>query len=213
MLSSSKVLYRSYRPEDYAACERLVNQAWQFDKHFSPASLSTLMKQFYTADVPLMSNFNLIAEVEGEVAGFIFGHNNLRPKKRLPFSYNLKGLFKLIKFWGLSDVSFGQKKALMSMLSCHARNRASLLEEWGSEITLFVIDARFQGMGIGSQMTEAFFSDCRDSGEHVINVEANVVEAGAFYQKVGFVYVNEFSSPLHGLCSRSDRAGLYAYQL
>ncbi|OAN18059.1 hypothetical protein A3K86_03845 [Photobacterium jeanii] len=205
----TNISYRQYRDSDYQACEDLVKQAWCFDKHFPSKSMADVLGFFYTSGAPLVSNFSLVAEVEGKVVGFIFGINKGKPQHSIPMSYRVKALSMLAKYWLSPSASWQQKKAVMRDFALHSNNRNALREEWGSELLLFVIDEKYQGAGIGSRMTKAFLQDCRDSGVSEVTVEANRDGASLFYEKQGFEYKGQFDSPLHQRCSNCSEACLY----
>ncbi|MGL6261466.1 GNAT family N-acetyltransferase [Vibrio sp. WXL103] len=213
MTTRNKVRYRQYQPRDYSDCERLVSQAWQFEQHFAPDSLAKLMAYFYTSGAPQMSNFSLVAEANGQVVGFIFGNNRRARQKKPSFGYSMQSLGKLVKLWCLPGEARQRKKDVFKRISQHSLNRRSLCKDWGSEVLLFVIAPEFQGQGIGSHMVKAFLNSCAQRGVDRVSVEANVVEAGRFYERVGFRYIDEFESPLHAACSSCDRAGRYLFRL
>ena len=67
--------YREYRDSDYEICEALVNNAWKFDSNFKPQELADLAKCVYTKGSVIGSNFRMVVEKNGKVAGFLFGLN------------------------------------------------------------------------------------------------------------------------------------------
>ena len=77
-----EALFRDYKVDDYSQCEALVNQAWGFDKIFSPKALADVAKCIYTKGSVLTSNYRTVVEVDGRVAGFLFGFNEFSAKRR-----------------------------------------------------------------------------------------------------------------------------------
>ncbi|MBD1560040.1 GNAT family N-acetyltransferase [Vibrio sp. S9_S30] len=208
-----KVNYRRYKKSDYQACEALVRKAWGFEQHFTPRHVANSMAFFYTSGAPVACNFNLVAEVEGQVIGFIFGTNNKKLRQTIPFSYQLKSILTLVKYWLHPAASWRQKQSIMAELSTHSRNRSKLRADWESELSLFVIDSEYQGLGIGSYMANAFIDDCKKYGVKEVTVEANKAGASSYYEKLGFNYSGQFYSPLHERCSNCGDACLYIYPL
>ena len=96
-------IFREYRDSDYEKCEELVNQAWGFDKVFSPKALSDIGKCIYTRGSVLSSNYRMVVEVDGNVVGFIFEATSL------PFNYSKTvRMFNLVVYndWGHSKIIF-----------------------------------------------------------------------------------------------------------
>ncbi len=118
-------IFRGYRDRDYDQCEELVNQAWGFDKIFSPKVLSELAKCIYTKGSVLGSNYRMVVEVDGEVVGFIFGLNEHSRKPGRIILFGLGVLWKLIFI--KSDKP--DKNDLINALKVHEENRVDVVDK------------------------------------------------------------------------------------
>ena len=199
--------YREYRNGDYEQCEELVNQAWGFDKIFSPNALSDVAKLIYTKGSVLGSNCKMVVEIDGKVVGFIFGLNEYskKPGKNI--------LFKLSILWKLIRIKDGtpDKRDLINALKCHEKNRAKIVDRGRSEIVLFVVSNEYQGKGLGKRLWFEFKSKCVKSGVGSIIVETNKLGASSFYEKIGFKHIGDFDSPLHEFATKGGQACMYEY--
>ena len=200
-------IFREYKDTDYEQCEELVNQAWGFDKIFSPKALSDFTKLIYTKGSVLGSNYKMVVEAEGQVVGFIFGlnENSNKPGKNILFRLGL--LWKLI--WIKGDKP--DKNDLVNALQAHEKNRTHTVHRNRSEIVLFVINKEFQGKGIGKKLWSGFKDTCRESGVKSVIVETNKLGASRFYEKIGFTHLADFDSPLHEFATKGGQACILEY--
>jgi len=201
-------ILRQYRDSDYKQCEELVNQAWAFDKIFAPVELSNLAKCMYTRGSVLGSNYRMIIEINGKVAGFIFGLNERSVKPGLNILYRLTMLWKLIRVKIEKPTS---KKEFLNAIKDHENNRTRLIQRGKSEIILFVVGQEYQGKGFGKRLWNGFLENCKDSGVDSIFVETNILGASRFYEQIGFKHLGDFDSPLHEFATKGGQACMYEY--
>jgi len=203
-----KELLREYREEDYVQCESLVNQAWGFDKIFAPEALANLAKGMYTKGSVLGSNYRMVVEVDGKVAGFIFGFNERSRKLGLNLIYRLTMLWRLIR---VKTEKPKNKNDFINAIKDHEQNRNKLISIGKSEIILFVVGKEYQGRGYGKQLWSGFLNQCKNSGVSSILVETNKLGASSFYELLGFRHLGNFDSPLHEFATKSGQACIYEY--
>ncbi len=203
-----KELLREYREEDYVQCESLVNQAWGFDKIFAPEALANLAKGMYTKGSVLGSNYRMVVEVDGKVAGFIFGFNERSRKLGLNLIYRLTMLWRLIR---VKTEKPKNKNDFINAINDHEKNRNKLISIGKSEIILFVVGKEYQGRGYGKQLWSGFLNQCKNSGVSSILVETNKLGASSFYELMGFRHLGNFDSPLHEFATKSGQPCIYEY--
>lgn len=200
-------LFRDFKATDYSQCEQLVNQAWGFDKVFTPKALSDLAKHIYTKGSILSSNYRMVAEVDGKVVGFIFGLNEYsnKPERNIFFGLNI--------LWGLMRIKGDKtdKRDLMNALKIHEKNRSSIVNTGRSEIVLFVVSDKYQGRGFGKRLWLGFKEQCVQSGVTSIIVETNKLGASSFYELLGFKHLADFDSPLHEFATKGGQACIYEF--
>jgi len=204
-----EVILRDYESKDYSQCESLVNEAWEFDANFKPQALADLAKQIYTKGSEINSNYMRVAEVDGDVAGFIFGLNEVRPKPRGNFLFGLKIMTKLLLVKPILPTS---RKEILNAFKIHEINRAKLIGRGKSEIVLFVVRKEFKGKGLGTRLWADFLASCQESSVKLIIVETNKDGAASFYERLGFELIDYFESPVHALAAPEGEACMYEYQ-
>lgn len=202
-------IYRPFEARDYQACEAMVNQAWHFDTIFKPQSLSNLAKFMYTRGALVASNDTYVAEVDGQIIGFLFGLNEGISAPKQSMLFGLKFLWKLL----VTPAHTPSKKELLNALSKHQVNRNAIISAKRSEIVLFVIDEAYQGQGIGTTLWNRFKTNCNKAMVSTIFVETNLAGASAFYEKIGFKHLEDFDSPLHELATKGGQAAIYHYYI
>ena len=203
-----KAVIRDYQKADYPQCEALVNEAWNFDAIFSPYTLADLAKYIYTQGSVTGSNYQKVIEIEGSVAGLLFGYNEHGPKPKSSFFYALKILWHLL--WIKSEKPVG-KKELFNAIKVHTQNRLKLVPQRQSEIVLFVISKRHQRQGYGKLLWKGFKEICQKSNVSSIIVETNTSQASTFYEVLGFKHLGDFDSPLHAFATNEGQACIYRY--
>lgn len=200
-------IFREYKESDYGQCEELVNQSWGFDKIFSPEKLSDFAKLIYTKGSVLGSNYKMVVEDKGRVVGFIFGLNEKSRKPGIHILFRLNLLWKLLWIKGNKP----DKNDLLNALQIHEKNRTGIIHRGRSEIVLFVVSKEYQGKGIGKKLWAGFRNMCVESGVKSVVVETNKRGASSFYEKIGFVHLADFNSPLHEFATKGGQACMYAY--
>lgn len=205
--------FREYRDRDYPDCQALVDKAWGFEKHFHPYDLAALGKYLYTMGSVAMSNYRVVAEHDGKVVGFIFGYNEKLPlpKHELRKLSSRLAILKRILF--MKGLTFREKLDFLNSMGTHEKNRTVLLKRGKSEIVLFVVHPTFQGQGIGKKLFEGFRFFCEKAKVKSIIVETNKLGAASFYERIGFMRIGDFDSPLHNYVTKNGQACLYEHLL
>lgn len=212
-MNEGNVIFRKYRDSDYGACERLVSDAWLFEKNFLPKEMASLAGYLYTMGSVAASNFRRVVEEEGKVVGFLFGLNEKEAVPKHELQRLLPKLAVLKRLFSIKGVRFKEKMDLFKAMGLHEANRAKLVERGRSEIILFVVDPGYQGAGYGRQLFDEFKAYCAQSGVQSIVVETNKLGASSFYEHIGFRHLGDFDSPLHEYATKGGQACMYEYVL
>ena len=206
---SMEPIFREYKTTDYHYCESLVNEAWEFDKNFKPPALASIAKRIYTKGSEINSNFKRVVEIDGKIAGFIFGLNTNSKRPKGNFVFGLKVLWDLLH---VKPIIPSTRKEILDAFKAHEENRSRLVGRGNSEIVLFVVGKEFKGRGLGTQLWSAFLSHCVESSVESIVVETNRDGASTFYEQLGFKLIGDFDSPVHRFASPSGSACMYEYK-
>lgn len=201
-------IFREYQNSDYQQCEALVNQAWGFDSIFAPQALANVAKCIYTKGSVLGSNYKSVVEIDGKIAGFIFGLNEFdkQPGRNILFSLHI--LWRLFR---IKSQHHGDKKKLLTAINTHEQNRSKIVNRGRSEIVLFVVSQEHRGKGLGKKLWSGFKAHCIRNGVTSIIVETNKLGASRFYEQLGFKHIGDFDSPLHEFATKGGQACMYEY--
>ena len=189
-------MIRDYKEADFGDCLHLVNNVWDFDKHFSPPELSKFFQRIYTGSSLAGSNFLKVVEEDNQIKGFLFGKIENQALYKNEFSgiwRQLKVLFKLLRFKG---VHFNRKLTYLKYINVHERNRRKAEPRKNSEITLFVVNSESQGKGFGKILLNEFISSCHKNNVKRIILETDQESNYGFYEHIGFKIKGRFYSPL-----------------
>jgi len=203
-----KPVFREYQARDYEQCEALVNEAWAFDQNFRPQELTDLAKCIYTRGSVSGSNYKCVVEVDGFIVGFLFGLNECLSKPKRNILFGLATLWRLLRIKGMERQD---KRRLVDAMNAHEVNRSKVVSRGKSEVVLFVVGRRHQGLGFGKKLWLGFESNCKSGGVKKVIVETNKLGASSFYEKMGFKHLGNFDSPLHEYASKGGQACMYEY--
>jgi len=206
-------VFRQYRDADYAACEALVSNAWDFERIFAPHALARLVAYLYTSGPLAVSNFARVVEIDGQVVGFIFGLNQNQPVPKHEMQKLSKRLAIMARLMLIRGLRFSEKTRLLKAFGAHEVNRTALVGRDRSELTLFVVDPAHQGAGFGKKLFADFADYCRGSDVKNIVVETNKIGASSFYERIGFKMIGDFHSPLHAYATPDGQACMLEFSL
>ena len=207
-LVAMKPLIRGYCGRDYKHCERLVEKAWNFDRIFPNPALRKIASLGYTKGSLEDSNYSQVVEVNGRIAGFLFGRNERKPHFKFFVWFRMQMLWRLLFFRGKRS----ERDALLTALNVHVDNRSEIVPRGASEILLFVVDPEFQGQGIGNLLWGRFKQNCIDARVESVYVSTNTSGATGFYESIGFTHVGDFVSPLHRIAQWPGIPCMYQYR-
>jgi len=189
-------MIRDYTDSDFKDCLSIVNEVWQFDKHFPPKELSDLFLRIYAGGSYAGSNFVKVVEEDGRVKGFIFGKLEHRKLFKNEFSGligQIRILWKLLK---IKRVPLKKKFSYLNMMNTHEINRRKAEPRKSSEVTLFAAAPDSQGKGYGKLLINEFISACKAENIKRIILETDAECNYGFYQNLGFNHITSFYSPL-----------------
>lgn len=138
---------------------QLTLQTWRFD--FEDSRLSELVAKYYFNLVTKSSTHALMFEVEGQMAGILFGHIPNAPLLR-----NNKHQIENLKnqFIGLANKSIHDQWYKEWLINSDILlNQLTQLEPKSNKawIDLLITDVRWRGRGIGRQLIEMFEKHAR----------------------------------------------------
>lgn len=208
MSASLNPKIRKINRRDYQYCEQLVQKVWHFDSIFESTALREIASLGYTKGSLEGSNFAQVVELNGKVAGFLFGKNDNMVHLKFYLFFKIAMLWKLFRFPGDKF----PRNELLAALKTHVENRSRVVEQGRSEILLFVVDPDFQGRGVGQLLWASFRDYCVDSGVDSIYVSTNTSEATGFYEHIGFTHLGDFMSPLHEIAQWPGTPCMYEFR-
>lgn len=184
------ITYRPLCRRDYPSVKAIIFDAWEADGIIKdPETVSEILSTYLYGTL-VKSNFTLAAECDGQVVGFLFGrHGSLfQSTKRL--DWYLPYIWALLKM----EFSPNGRQALKFNKITNRTNRKLRYRHarhYDGELTLFAIDRRYRGRGIGRHLEEKFNSFMAENGARNYYLYTDTYSNYQFYDKHGFRQVAE----------------------
>ncbi len=180
------ILFREVNKHDYNDLKVLINDAWHFEKYTNnPNSVKHILNaNMHTA--LLTQNYTQVAELNGEVVGFLYGRVDGRsiPLKNLThLPYILfHGACLLLK----SRHERNLVRGFFNLIKVYTKLLQNTKSEYDGELVFFVVSSKCRGKGIGKQLLNNYLDYCRQNSVKNIYVYTDENCNYGFYDFNGF---------------------------
>ena len=176
--------YRKMKKRDYNRVKELIIEAWFSEYDFSKRiikSYANAYLQTYLAD----SNYRMVAVDNGNVVAFLLGKH-----RKINFFVKHKHLFLL--FWiklGLLFTKPGRRKLKILAKTDDVNNRLFMNHKdyLFNELALFIVDKKYQGIGIGTKLEKDFSNYLTARGERYMYLYSDTYSNYHFYENKGYI--------------------------
>jgi len=155
------------------------------------------------------SNWTVIAYTPKEVIGFLFGRIDKSLDKGVPKRSVLGEVPSFLR--SIIDYEHRNPRLLAFVLSLALTEFKLKLNTPRSDaaIEMFIVDSRFRGMGIGSQLLDRFMTAAKDAGSSLVTVYTDdLMSDWQFYERRGFRVVATFRDNITSHYSGSKARGI-----
>ena len=169
---------------DYQAIKKLIIQAWFSEYNFSNKikfSYAEAYLRLYLSE----SNYRVVACDKENVVGFLFG----RHKKVVFLEKYLNWiLLFLIKFSFMFSFCGRRKNKILRITK---RENTKLYKNYKSyllsELSLFIVNKNYQGIGIGSKLERDFSGYLKTKGEKYLYLFCDTYSNYEFYENKNYI--------------------------
>lgn len=183
------ITYRPLRKEDHAAVNAIIEKTWYdpeivegsyTERHYNKAVLYNYL---------LWTNFTLVAECEGKIAGFIFGRCDTLPC----FRYYLHNVFRM---WYERAALLFSRAGRIELENIRITDKADFdllrehAHEFDGELCLFDVAEGYQKHGIGRELIRRFNDFMRDNGAHSYYLYTDTYCNTEFYDHNDFMRIS-----------------------
>lgn len=203
--------FREIIPTDYAALEKIIRDAWNYESFASPKTalkMSKLMLASYLAN----QNFTCVAVNNGEPVGVIMAKAARQPPHRAPLGYTLSRLAS-----ALALLVSKEGRAVAHMQKAFSSLDEKLLVESGQtfegEIAFFAIAETQQGLGLGKTLFDRALCFFQTQGAKNFFLYTDSTCNYGFYEHRNMKRLNEQNYSLRPYKDMDILFFLYGYTL
>lgn len=169
----------------------------------------------------LGSTWSSVLNVEDEVIGSIFGtiKKNLKLRAKWNILKRMIALPKRLKRGDYNQIKKPQEfyfkliqtEKIIAKLT-KKDEREGMLATIDAEIRFLVIDKKYQGLGYGTQLIEAFLTEARIQNCHAIQVYTDLLSNWRFLEALDFGRIHEFEDPLNSFIEGTPTQSFIYYR-
>lgn len=214
IINMDKLQFRKFNIKDTSKCSELAVDAWPVVS--AVASKEDTIK-FMNVLIDLSRLFSTWLEVvciSENIIGFLFGRidSDYRMKDKFKAFFSILSIVIKIIVGGYGRISkrFTLLRKLILTEIKVVRNRPKS----DGEVTLFVVDSKYRGKGIGRMLMDRFIDTVKSKNARVITVYTEQGSNWKFYEIYGFRKYSTFYDDLTSYVRNEDVKGfIYAIDL
>jgi ribosomal protein S18 acetylase RimI-like enzyme len=155
------VQYRAFKKEDVKALVRVIIESWDYDKIFSKKVARHFAHLFLYSELS-RKTFARVAEVDGEALGVIIADVKGKDKQFKDRFYFLKAVWHAFQLCLSKEGRSLLKHQGYGTMVNNKEMLNSLNESFDTEVALFAVSPRAQGLGIGSNLFKYFLDQMKE---------------------------------------------------
>jgi ribosomal protein S18 acetylase RimI-like enzyme len=209
-----ELYFRQFNGKDMARCSEIAVDVWPIVSALVPKENAV---EFMSACVEisrLWSTWLEVACILDTVVGLLFGRidtdRDLITELKTSLSYWVIGMKLIFQRYGRLSKPF---TFLRRFISTQTKARRSSPKS-DAEVTLFVVDSKYRGRGIGKALMDRFIDTAREKGVRVIMLYTGPMNNWRFYERYGFKRCGTFDDDLSSYLKNEDMKGfIYAMDI
>ncbi|KNF07730.1 acetyltransferase [Gottschalkia purinilytica] len=185
------LIFREFKMSDSKDLYSLIDCTWDFNRFIGNSEDTALATEIFFLISLYSSTYTQVIENDGKTVGLLFGRIDKEFNLLKKLKCNFIILRKLISFL------FNKNEKLSSFSDLIKRGRdltympKNLKKMFDGEITLFVVDSRCRGKGIGKSLMNNFIDICRDKNLKKTYLFTDTECNYGFYEAYGFKRIRE----------------------
>lgn len=206
------IQFRCYDKKDCSNIEKIIDDTWEISEYIrDPWTLKNYLSTYFHSYLA-ESNYTEIAEVNGEIAGFLLGRCNKLSCIRPFLQYKPSNCLTMAE---LALTQYG--RIGLKILHITNRTNSTLIRnhahEFDGELCLFVVAPKFKGHGIGTQLLNHFHTFMRNNEAANYFVYTDTYSNIGFYEKAGYSLVSSDTVVFEDEDNEPSKYLLYGYNL
>lgn len=197
---------------DIKRCAELAADAWPIVSSLVSKEDIPKLTKAYVEMSKIGSTWLQVALINDQVVGLLFGflRDDLRLGQRLKESF--QAINMLLKVLTGKYGKIRKKIKFLKCLIATERKVRKIAPKAGNEITLFIVDSKQQGKGIGRKLLQNFLDRAQILDIEQIYVYTDPLSNWRFYEKYGFSRKGEFIDDFNSYMKKKQTMG-FVYTL
>lgn len=202
-----EVKYRKMEKKDYKSVQMLIRKAW-YDEYEYNDSIKNLYAKGYFYQCYGASNYSVVATVDDEVVGFIFGRY-----RDVSVFKKVKTFFLFVYIWFLLVFTKAGRRGIRVGQITNKADKALLKgtkKEFDGELALFIVSDKYQRMGIGSKLQNDYYQFMKNNNAKNYYLYTDTFSDYTYYEKRGYKRLNTISLTFN--FDNDDKNEYYIYE-
>lgn len=183
-----KVIYRTIEKKDYPKVRNLIRTSFGLDDYVSDSKTLELVNRRYLCSSLAEQTYNLVAEVDGQVAGVIMGASDHAKHTAGNIVNALQSLCYSLRIILFHRKAYSGQGNIHQAYGDLIRDRRN---QYDGVLTLFIVQEKFQGLGIGKELLRAVQEYWKGQGTSSSYLYTDDTCNYVFYEHMGFTRANE----------------------
>lgn len=208
------ITFRKFQQGDIPKCGRLAREAWPPRKSAGRETFPESGMDEYMEYSLGVSNYTDMACSSDQIVGFLFGRID-GLKEEVPHKSLLGELPSMAKsFLQYESMDLHELAFMWTLFLTEVKIRLRMPKSDAS-IEMFIVDSRYRGTGIGTELVNRFLRRAKDSGARLVTLYTDDrMSNWQFYERRGFKRVGTFYDNITSHYSGQDSTGIiYAMDL
>lgn len=177
------IKYETMTKQDHKAIKRLITEAWFSDYPFKEKYIK-LYASGYLNMYLAKSDYQVVVKDKDKVVGFIFGNI-----KKAPFKQRFISKLKLFFYFIYMLFSYPGRRGIKITLITNKVNK-KLLAPYKklvkNELILFIVDEKYRGHGIGSNLEKMYTDALKEKGIKNVFLFTDTYSNYEYYEHRGY---------------------------
>ena len=202
------IKYRKVNKKDYIYIKNMINEQFYLYEYIEDKRVLECFLNVYLYDCLAEKTFSMVAEKDGKMIGIILGNAKKDYKKQKAFINILKTIYYKGLLATKSIIYKTNIKQYKGITNIYKQLMDQTNKNFDGVLTLFVVDKKYQGYGIGKQLLSYLFEYEKQNKTKSIYVYTDSKCNYKFYDSLGF---NKLGEDIFKVKTKNNRFDLTIY--